>query len=243
VLRGRRSGESRHGPSAALHRTGCAGHAKSRCGSHAWREWHSDLELDVGSEAFGNTAPNQNPDGDATNFVFHLRFPGQRYDQASGLNYNMRRDYEPGIGRYVQSDPIGLAGGINTYAYVDSDPLNYIDPSGLQRFGPAPTIPFEPWVIPRPFVQPRPIPFPIDPIIVHSDQALPRSGSCNAAEMNACRAQCGNRPALGCYVTIKWKIKGVRGGNPIRSGQRYVNCNCDDSDNLACMSPLSPGGV
>jgi len=82
-------------------------------------------------EAFGATSPDQNPDGDANIFVFDMRFPGQRFDTATGLNYNYFRDYEPGSGRYVQSDPIGLYGGISTYAYVESNPLTYVDHLGL----------------------------------------------------------------------------------------------------------------
>jgi RHS repeat-associated protein len=63
--------------------------------------------------------------------VFDLRFPGQRYDMASGLYYNYFRDYEPASGRYTQSDPIGLLGGINTYAYVGGNPLSRFDRRGL----------------------------------------------------------------------------------------------------------------
>lgn len=67
----------------------------------------------------------------ASTAELNLRFPGQYYDEETGLHYNYFREYDPETGRYVQSDPIGLVAGPNTYAYVHGNPLRYIDPLGL----------------------------------------------------------------------------------------------------------------
>lgn len=87
-----------------------------------WRWDHTD--------AFGTTLPNEDPDGDGNQFEYNLRFPGQYYDQETGLHYNYFRDYDPGNGRYIESDPIGLSGGLNTYTYVGNNPLTRIAPDG-----------------------------------------------------------------------------------------------------------------
>ena len=67
----------------------------------------------------------------------NFRFPGQILDPESGLYYNWHRFYDPETGRYVSADPIGLAGGMNLYAYVGGDPVNWIDPYGLVKWGQA----------------------------------------------------------------------------------------------------------
>jgi RHS repeat-associated protein len=93
--------------------------------------WRWDLTGDV----FGASAPNEDPDGDGVRLTLNLRFPGQQYDAATGLHYNYYRDYDPTVGRYVQSDPIGLLGGMSTYGYANLSPGSFTDPLGLKGKG------------------------------------------------------------------------------------------------------------
>ncbi len=111
-------------------------------------------------DAFGDGKEIADPDGDGKKFWFPLRFPGQYYDGETGLNYNYYRDYDRQLGRYVQSDPIGIlrdysalqlqiairlgvveesgaAGEMlnHAYGYVGQNPLFWIDPYGLANSG------------------------------------------------------------------------------------------------------------
>ena len=93
--------------------------------NRVWR-WQSD--------AFGRHKPTRFKDYQGRKRNIRLRFPGQYYDQETGLHYNHHRYYDPRTGRYITSDPIGLAGGLNTYGYVGGNPINAIDPLGLDDF-------------------------------------------------------------------------------------------------------------
>lgn len=86
-----------------------------------------------GGEPFGASLPDEDPSG-IGRFVSRQRFPGQFFDIDSGLSYNIHRDYDPQLGRYLESDPLGLEGGSNTYGYAGADPINNVDPLGLVKW-------------------------------------------------------------------------------------------------------------
>jgi RHS repeat-associated protein len=83
-------------------------------------------------EPFGLNLPHENPLSHGA-FDFPLRFPGQYADEETNLFYNYFRDYDSSAGRYTRSDPLGLVGGLNTFAYVGSNSLSYVDPWGLAK--------------------------------------------------------------------------------------------------------------
>ncbi|HUD43666.1 MAG TPA: RHS repeat-associated core domain-containing protein [Dokdonella sp.] len=91
--------------------------------TNAWR-WRWNFF----GTAFGEHAPTVPASGA---LALDLRYPGQAYDAETGLHYNYFRDYEPGTGRYIESDPIGLNGGLNTYRYSYVNPLVFFDKNGL----------------------------------------------------------------------------------------------------------------
>jgi RHS repeat-associated protein len=87
--------------------------------------WRND-----NTEPFGDSVPDENPSGLGA-FEFPLRFAGTYQDRETSGLYNYFRDLDVSLGRYRQSDPIGLRAGLNTYAHVLSNPLSLSDPRGL----------------------------------------------------------------------------------------------------------------
>jgi len=88
---------------------------------------NADIVWSADYKPFGEADVNVNT------FENRFRFPGQYFDAETGLHYNWHRFYDPAIGRYLRADPIGLAGmDPNLYGYVLNDPVNLIDPFGLE---------------------------------------------------------------------------------------------------------------
>lgn len=96
---------------------------RATTGAEVWR-W--------GTEPFGSSVPVIG--ASEPTFSYNLRIPGQYYDSYTGYHYNGMRYYDPQTGRYLQADPIGLAGGLSRYAYVGGNTLLRTDPTGLYWF-------------------------------------------------------------------------------------------------------------
>ncbi len=188
----------------------------------------------MGGEPFGVNPAENNPEG-LGELNLSLRLPGQQYDGFVGLHYNYFRDYDPTVGRYTQSDPIGLAGGINPYNYVDGAPTMYTDPEGLQA------IPVPPPIIPGVPTPGRPSPRPVDPTDPGGPQYTPVPSPSlpdwlkrilPKSALERCEADCDAKyDDDQKYCEAHWKM---HGRNPeayrmCMSGarKRYVQCYQD----------------
>jgi RHS repeat-associated protein len=97
--------------------------------SKSYNPTQAIIEQNAGSNDYKEDLDFQLP-----NHSCELRFAGQWFDAESGLHYNYNRYYDPNSGQYLSQDPIGLAGGMRTQAYV-ADPVHWVDPLGLQATG------------------------------------------------------------------------------------------------------------
>ncbi|WP_097459414.1 RHS repeat-associated core domain-containing protein [Mangrovitalea sediminis] len=88
-------------------------------------DYRGNLVWSVRYSAYGNVVREE-----VAEVRTPIRFQGQYFDEETGLHYNRFRYYHPGVGQFVNQDPIGLLGGCNLYRYVPN-PIGWIDPWGL----------------------------------------------------------------------------------------------------------------
>lgn len=163
-----------------------------------------------------------------------VRFPGQYFDQETGLVHNGFRDYDPLSGRYIQSDPLGLyGGGPNTYGYVGSSPLRYFDRLGLFK-GPLPCLTTEDcFCIQNPAECPKPTPTP-PPIFPD-----PNNGTKDKDCKNNCKntryfsdfQECKDLPSWYKYLSKEQAAKSQG------AGARAVRRQDADDDKGICLQP------
>jgi RHS repeat-associated protein len=165
-------------------------------------------------EAFGDSQPEENPAGQGT-FSFPLRFPGQYFDKETGLHYGGARDYDSGIGAFIQPEPLGLAGDINLYRYARSNPLSFIDPDGKQA------IPFPGGGAgagigglggfrgSNPFSKPKKPTDPLSEALGEGKSTSSSSSSSSGAARARCEAQCDKDYDFGqAQCEAWWKTTG-----------------------------------
>lgn len=172
---------------------------------------------------------------------YNLRFPGQYYDAETGLNQNYNRDYDPLVARYVESDPIGLAGGsYSTYSYAYQNPLSYSDPDGLAPPGRTAPYPYPP----------GPFDFPLNPQ-PWSANAESQIEDAIGNLVQAIKTACKTCPECTPYKkgTIGWtRFDTSHGHYPISGphlhlrqvNQRPSDCKCFWNDANPNVAPPPP---
>ena len=185
----------------------------------------------------------------------NLRFPGQYFDTETGLHYNWSRYYNPKIGRYITADPIGLAGGMNVYAYVGGNPVNAVDVEGLTaEVISVPVFTINPQTITTPILA---IPQISIPAIIISVVFYPTEladGTIPPGMFNddTCKKSCP--PCNPPIVTIWYRIDYVPPSKPhypfhgthvhlYKMNQNPNNCQCFWQPIGVTDPPLPPGSV
>jgi RHS repeat-associated protein len=185
----------------------------------------------------------------------NLRFPGQYYDQETGLHYNYHRYYDPMSGRYLRLDPVGVPGGTNLFVYTEDNPINHTDPLGLVAI---------------PFPSPVPVPLPLPPVFIPGTtenkkfvedtkwlieqikKAITGAG-CEEQDKPCppCRLVDGTIVPLGT-IAYRWDVlpsdvkqHGISGEhlNLYRANQNPNNCRCFWQPIGAVKPPPEPGWI
>jgi RHS repeat-associated protein len=157
-------------------------------------------------DAFGQAIIEADPDGNGTAIVSNLRFPGQYFDAETGLHYNYFRSYDPALGRYIESDPIGYFGGSNVYAYGEGNPLIWIDPLGLGTCGTGTS---------DRFIPDNPMGFPFSKCCVEHDECY--DGDCG---QNPSKEECDRR-FWWCLFKQCREVPFQRGGDCVLMAETY----------------------
>lgn len=178
----------------------------------------------------GRMWPNENPASSGI-FNYNLKFAGQLYDSHAGLHQNYFREYDSAVGRYVESDPIGLEAGVNLYSYVKSNPIRHIDPLGLKTCGTASN---------DPYIPDNPFGYPFSSRCESHDKCYadcegPSRGECDIRFENCMLKKYKKSSAgvsAGCSILANYYALAVRlrGSNAFR--ETRANCqNCRSSNN------------